>query len=81
VRHQLGVLTHAFSDKLHVLAHRLVGDEDWRMRNGLDPDEVMQVFKSLGMTLGPGHDRTVDRAVAKLGLAWRQEGRRTGGKT
>jgi hypothetical protein len=50
VRHQLGVLTHALSDKLHALAHRLVGDENWRMRNGLDPAEVMQVFESLDMS-------------------------------
>jgi hypothetical protein len=30
----VGVLVHRVSDWLHLLAHRLINDPDWRMRNG-----------------------------------------------
>lgn len=30
----VGVFLHRVSDWLHLLAHRLINDTDWRMRNG-----------------------------------------------
>jgi hypothetical protein len=38
VRRYLGGLVHWLSDELHLLAHRLIGDPEWRARNGpVDP--------------------------------------------
>lgn len=31
---RLGVLVHRVSDWLHLLAHRLINDPEWKMRNG-----------------------------------------------
>ena len=30
----MGKLLHRFSDRLHLWAHALIGDPDWRARNG-----------------------------------------------
>lgn len=33
----LGGLVHWLSDELHLLAHRLIGDPEWRARNSPEP--------------------------------------------
>lgn len=34
LRQRLGGFAHKASDALHLLAHALIGDDDWRARNG-----------------------------------------------
>lgn len=60
MRLRIGSAIHALSDWLHLLAHRMIDDSDWRARNGLDldEDEALELLVAVGKrlrTLGPGN--------------------------
>ena len=43
IRQSIGESIHAFSDGLHLLAHRVIGDPDWRARNG---EQVVEINRA-----------------------------------
>ena len=44
---RLGVALHAFSDRLHVWAHRLMGDPEWRARNGVEAEDFAETTRTM----------------------------------
>lgn len=44
---RLGVALHGLSDRLHVWAHRLMGDPEWRARNGVDAEDLSEALRTM----------------------------------